>query len=343
MIPPEDEELRCALADEGGCWGTAYNTLWCAGHGHKVLGNLCAHHTTKMNVAAKQMSCGKCAADGHRCQVSVSYDHELDTWRDKHPVFSESVPLYQWKFASPKTAAWWGKNDGRADYPRFPGGLSDTDEIEAFLNLLGENPALEEKRRRELVTAYTNAHARGFEWLNAALPYTIGHACECGCDGRDHAVIWDVLDSSGTLTARGRARCTKCSQCQEFRRAPQARNCDSQQVLETHAAASGSGEFGGDSPYQAAVGALGAYVQSADILRGQTEVLEASLTMHGFDRDEALMAHIIVLQEVASQLESQVTRARATLFSHHAVGGEYHASGKDAAASAFRSDAGSPP
>ena len=66
------------------------------------------------------------------------------------------------------------------------------------------------------------------------------------------------------------------------------------------------------------------------------QTLEAQLTVHGLDRDQALMAHIQALRGLAGQARSTADQARQVLVDHHAAGDEYHTSGVDAGASAFR-------
>jgi hypothetical protein len=337
----EPGELRCAFEEEGGCRGLAEYTVWCKGHGHKVLGHLCSPHETRVRLAEENMSCGQCAAEGHRCEVFASYDHQLDApWAGQEPVWTEPVPLYPAKFATTEDAAWWGRKDGRADHARFPGGLATPEEAPSFLELLGEDPALNDQRQAELVSAYRTAWARGLEWLDAALPYTIGYACECGCDGRDHGAVWGAVDREQARPLQ-RGRCTSCRRCREFRRAPKPVKAPGS---EAPAAVGQSlpGELVGDSPYKAAVAALGTYVHEADAQHRATETLEASLTVHGFDRDQVFMGHVVALREATARLQARVRGARAVLFTNHAAGDEYHVGGQDAAASAFRTDVGQP-
>jgi hypothetical protein len=96
------------------------------------------------------------------------------------------------------------------------------------------------------------------------------------------------------------------------------------------------GELTGDSPYQAALAALDGYTATAAEIAQATEVLEAQLTIHGFDRDQVLMLHIVALREAATRLQDHARNARAGLITQHGSGAEYHASGRDAESTAFR-------
>jgi hypothetical protein len=98
-----------------------------------------------------------------------------------------------------------------------------------------------------------------------------------------------------------------------------------------------NGELAGDSPYRAAFTALEGYDQVAQQHEQAAETLEAQLTLHGFDRDAELMEHIRGLRETAGQIRLHTVRARQVLVDHHAAGDEYHRSGVDAEATAFRS------
>ena len=97
-----------------------------------------------------------------------------------------------------------------------------------------------------------------------------------------------------------------------------------------------NGELAGDSPYQAAQAALDGYERVAQENEQAAETLEAQLTMHDFDRDQQLMEHIRGLREAAAQIRTHAAQARQALVDHHAAGAEYHQSGTDASASAFR-------
>jgi hypothetical protein len=326
------EELECALEEEGDCWGIARDTIWCEEHGHKVLGNLCAVHTEKMRKAEKDLSCGRCVEEGRRGRVVVAYDHEIDAWWRGDPAWTAPVSLYPWRFATADDAACWGQLDGRADHIRFPGGLAGPDQAKAFLDLLHENPELGEKRRAELAGAYQEAWDQGFAWLDAALPGTIGHACECKHDGREHV----AMPHQNSYRPSHRAWCTKC-RCPEYRRSakPQA---PAAKKAAGKPAERPIGELAGDSPYQAAIEALGVYGRTAEAQGNATGELEASLTIHGFDRDPAVMEHLSALKEAVAQLEVHVSSAQAGLAARHSAGAEYHASGQDAASSAFRPD-----
>lgn len=97
-----------------------------------------------------------------------------------------------------------------------------------------------------------------------------------------------------------------------------------------------NGELTGDSPYRAAFNALEQYDQVAQQHEQSAETLEAQMTMHGFDRDPQLMEHIRGLRETATQIRTRTESARQTLSANHSQGDEYHTSGHDANASAFR-------
>lgn len=96
------------------------------------------------------------------------------------------------------------------------------------------------------------------------------------------------------------------------------------------------GELAGDSPYLAALDALKNYGQVVREQEQETGKLEAQLTLHGFDRDPDLMQHVQALLETAGMLHSLILKAQQRLAGQHAVGNEYHSSGRDADASAFR-------
>lgn len=97
-----------------------------------------------------------------------------------------------------------------------------------------------------------------------------------------------------------------------------------------------NGELAGDSPYRAALSAMDGYDQVAQQHEQAAETLEAQLTLHGFDRDPGLMEHIRALREIAGAIRAHTSGARQVLVDHHAAGDEYHTSGVDAEASAFR-------
>ncbi|MBO0815832.1 MAG: hypothetical protein J2P30_11925, partial [Actinobacteria bacterium] len=103
------------------------------------------------------------------------------------------------------------------------------------------------------------------------------------------------------------------------------------------AAPAAGGELAGDSPYRAALAALDTFSFAARGHEQAAETLEAQLTVHGFDRHQQLMAHVTALRQLAGQARVDAGRARRVLVGHHAPGDEYHTSGADAAASAFRS------
>jgi hypothetical protein len=96
------------------------------------------------------------------------------------------------------------------------------------------------------------------------------------------------------------------------------------------------GELEGDSPYRAAVAAIEDFGRTAARHAQAVTTLEAELTLHGFDRDQTLMSHMRALQEAAAASRGQATVALMVLRDRHGAGEEYHTSGRDAAASAFR-------
>ncbi len=97
-----------------------------------------------------------------------------------------------------------------------------------------------------------------------------------------------------------------------------------------------NGELAGDSPYLAAQAAFTNFDGSGERFAGAAETLEAQLTAHGFHRDPALMTHIRALREAASQINTHARNGSTTLVAHHSAGHEYHRTGVDANASAFR-------
>lgn len=223
-LDPYAGAFACLFAKQGNCTDSALSgpadyTAVCSGHGHKVFGNWCQGHMAlllpwKKGEGTDKFSCGTCAADGHRCELKLCFDKEL---LDGPVPETDPAPLYPWKYATPSDAAWWGQLDGRADYARFPGILGDDEEISRFLgDILNEDPAMRGPARDRLAAAYRDAWNLGLQWLDRALPGTMGRACTCGHDGRGHLVIYN---------ARGpehRARCkeTGC-QCRRFTPAPE--------------------------------------------------------------------------------------------------------------------------
>jgi hypothetical protein len=96
------------------------------------------------------------------------------------------------------------------------------------------------------------------------------------------------------------------------------------------------GELVGATPFQSAICALDGYVTRASAMAEATGVLEAQLTICGLDRDQVLMLHISAISEAAAALRAHAGKARTGFIERHAAGFEYHASGRDAAASGFR-------
>jgi hypothetical protein len=118
--------------------------------------------------------------------------------------------------------------------------------------------------------------------------------------------------------------------CRSFRRAAPL------STATTATQAGRGGELEGDSPYRAAVAAIEAFGRTAARHEQAVATLEAELTLHGFDRDQALMSHMRALQEAAAATRGQATVVLMVLRDRHGAGEKYHASGRDAAASAFR-------
>jgi hypothetical protein len=104
------------------------------------------------------------------------------------------------------------------------------------------------------------------------------------------------------------------------------------------AAAAGGpgGELTGDSPYRAAVAAIESFGRTAARHEQAVATLEAELTLHGLDRDPALMTHVRALQDATAATTNGAVAALKTLQSRHSAGDEYHTSARDAAASAVR-------
>lgn len=93
----------------------------------------------------------------------------------------------------------------------------------------------------------------------------------------------------------------------------------------------------GDTPYDGMQGALDTYAtQAQGISASVGDDLTAASAVHGFDRDPALTADIAHITDLAEQLQSATAAAKAGLAARHAEGAEYHGSGQDAHASAFR-------
>jgi hypothetical protein len=116
--------------------------------------------------------------------------------------------------------------------------------------------------------------------------------------------------------------------CPSLRRVPPSRP--------THMGSGIPSELAGDSPYAAAVAAVEFFGKTAARHEQAVATLEAELTVCGFHRDQALMSHIRALQEAAAVTRRRAATALKVLQGRHAAGQEYHTSGRDAAASAFR-------
>ena len=94
---------------------------------------------------------------------------------------------------------------------------------------------------------------------------------------------------------------------------------------------------GADTPHEAMQGAFRAFgAQAARIAEQAADDLAAAAAVHGMDRDPQTAADIQALSDHASALQAQANAAATGLASRHADGAEYHASGVDADASAYR-------
>jgi hypothetical protein len=92
-----------------------------------------------------------------------------------------------------------------------------------------------------------------------------------------------------------------------------------------------------DTPHEAMQGAfrqIGA--RAAQFAQAASDELAAAAAVHGMDRDPQTMADIAALADHAQALQAQADAAATGLASRHADGAEYHGSGRDAHASAFR-------
>jgi hypothetical protein len=67
----------------------------------------------------------------------------------------------------------------------------------------------------------------------------------------------------------------------------------------------------------------------------QDELIAYAVT-HGFDRDQAVMAQLQAIHDAAEAHAAAAEGAQRTLAANHAEGAEYHGTGQDAHASAFR-------
>lgn len=98
----------------------------------------------------------------------------------------------------------------------------------------------------------------------------------------------------------------------------------------------GGGELPGDTPYAAAHGALETFRAEAGRCLEAAGVLEAQLTVYGFDRDPQLLAAVNTIGEsCAAAYECSVSTLR-LLDVNHATGAEYHARATAAGSSGFR-------
>lgn len=94
---------------------------------------------------------------------------------------------------------------------------------------------------------------------------------------------------------------------------------------------------GADTPHEAMQGAfrqIGA--RAAEFAQAASDELAAAAAVHGMDRDPQTMADIAGLADHAQALQAQANAAATGLASRHAEGAEYHSTGTDANASAYR-------
>lgn len=94
---------------------------------------------------------------------------------------------------------------------------------------------------------------------------------------------------------------------------------------------------GADTAYEGMQNAFQAFADRAnEIEKTAADDLVAAAAIHGFDRDRQAMADIQDLADQAQALVAKANAAKAGLIDRHAAGQEYHETGSDADASAFR-------
>jgi hypothetical protein len=92
-----------------------------------------------------------------------------------------------------------------------------------------------------------------------------------------------------------------------------------------------------DTPHEAMQGAfrqIGA--RAAEFAQAASDELAAAAAVHGMDRDPQTMSDIAALADHAQALQQQANLAATGLAQRHAEGAEYHSTGTDAHASAYR-------
>ena len=92
-----------------------------------------------------------------------------------------------------------------------------------------------------------------------------------------------------------------------------------------------------DTPYQGIQNALDAYAQhAAAVAKEAGDDLAAHTALTGFDRDPQFMAGLARIQDNANALVAEVGSVKAGLIARHNAAEEYHGTGQDADAIAFR-------
>jgi hypothetical protein len=94
---------------------------------------------------------------------------------------------------------------------------------------------------------------------------------------------------------------------------------------------------GADTPHEAMQGAFRQIgTRAAEFAQAASDELAAAAAVHGMDRDPQTMADIAALADHAQALQAQANAAATGLGQRHAEGAEYHSTGTDANASAYR-------
>jgi hypothetical protein len=92
-----------------------------------------------------------------------------------------------------------------------------------------------------------------------------------------------------------------------------------------------------DTPHEAMQNAFRAFGASAqEIAQAASDDLVAAAAVHGMDRDPQTMADITEISDQAGAIKAKADAAASGLAARHAEGAEYHGTGSDAHASAFR-------
>ena len=93
----------------------------------------------------------------------------------------------------------------------------------------------------------------------------------------------------------------------------------------------------GDTPHEAMQGVFQRFSdEAARTAAAASDDLAAAAAVHGYDRDQQVMADIAEISDHAAALAARAQQAKAGLAQRHEGGAEYHANGQDAHASAFR-------